>query len=163
MRLSIRIARIVALLGLLFIATLAVSTVAGRLTGDRVYLINKSRCALAVMDEHDGVTVGIDETVLVKSGLFDRTPTMVIAPSQGMWFGGVHFSSGGKISVRGYHDLTVPPSWIRQTLLGTEITYEITSTAQIVVHQYGVGQLQAQPSGFPIESNTNARGGSCGV
>ena len=163
MRLSISSAQIVLLLVGLLGLVAVVSTAAGHLAGDRVYLFNGSKCALAVMSQHEGVKVLPGETVLVKEGLMDSTPTMVISPSKGIWFGGVHFRSAGKLSVRGIAEVTVPPSLQSRTLLGTEVTYEITPTAQIVVHPPGTAKLQSQPPGFPIESNIHAENGNCGV
>ena len=127
--------------------------------GHRVYLLNSTRCDVGVLEEHDGVTAIPGETVLVKPGLFDRTPTKIITAGPGILFGGLHFNSAGKLEVRGQSDIQVPDSWFEKTCFGTKLTYELTADGTLIVRNpAGLAESsKQQPMGLPLKPHASAK------
>ena len=161
MRPSVRLWRIGLLLVLVISVPIAGGEVAGHFVGHRVYLLNSTKCDVAVMEQHDGVTAKPGETVLVKPGLVDRTPTKLIAAGPGIWLGGLHFDSAGKLEVRGQDDIKVPDAWFEQTQFGTKLTYELTVDGALIVREPS-GHTESrmeQPAGLPLRR----RGGGAEV
>ena len=159
MRLSVRLLRIGCLLALVIFFLIAGAEVAGHFVGHRVYLLNSTRCDVAVMEEHEGVTAKPSETVLVKPGLIDRTPTKVITAGPGILLGGLHFGSAGKLEVRGQSDIKVPASWFEETPFGTKLTYELTADGTLMV-RIPAGLTESskqQPTGLPLKPHASAK------
>jgi hypothetical protein len=145
MRPVTRIVWIAALLAAAVGLPIAGATVAGRIAGDRIYLLNSTACVVAVMSQHDGVAIRPGEVGLIKPGFVDRTPTMLIA-SRGIWLGGLHFSFD-RIEVRDRAEVAIPLSARETASLGAAINLEVTEGELRVAIPGGV---RAQPEGFPI-------------
>ena len=154
MRASTRIIRVIVLLVGLGVLLIAAPTVAGRFIGNRIYLLNSTSCPLALMSEHEGLVAQPGQTVLAKNGLIDRTPTMMIAVNNDIWFGGLHFSSK-KLEIRDHEDVLVPASWVRVVLGGTTLTYEVTDAGlQLETERQSP---KAQPLGLPLSRRSGSQ------
>jgi hypothetical protein len=144
MKLLVRTVRVVALLVAVVGVPLAVASVAGQVSGDRVYLLNSTNCVVAAMSQHEGVTVKPGESALLKPGFLARTPTMILASGPGIWIGGLHFSID-RVEVRHRADVEVPEAWRTSSFLGTTITLELFQDQLRLT-----GTPAVQPKGFPI-------------
>ena len=163
MKVSIRILRVIVLLGLVLGFLVVGAEIAGHFVGNRVYLLNSTSCEVAVMNEHDGTLAKPGETVLVKSGIIDRTSTLLITANGDIWFGGLHFDSSGKFEFRGHDDIKVSESWFRHTLFGTTLTYELSQQGDLSVrHPLNSTDSQLpQPVGLPIRHLPGPRSNDC--
>jgi hypothetical protein len=132
--------------------------------GHRVYLRNSTLCRVAVMQEHDGIVARPGETVLVKSGLVDRTPTLMITAKSTIWASGLHFSFN-RLQIREHGDIIVPASWSTGSLFGATVTYAITRQGQLVLLPPGdTSQATlAQPAGLPIQLWSGSASKECGI
>jgi len=148
MRRLTRIARIAALLVAVVGLPLAAANVAGRVAGDRIYLLNRTACVVTVMSQHEGVAIKPGEAGLIKSGFVERTPTVLIASGPGIWVGGLHFSLH-RIEVRGRPDVAIPRAAYESSRLGAALKLEVTESELRLAIPNGVG-VRAQPDGLPI-------------
>jgi hypothetical protein len=141
---------------------IAAESTAGRFVGHRVYLRNSTICEILVTHEHDGFIVKPGETVLVKSGLIGRTPTMMISANWDIWFWGLHFSAD-RLHVRGNNDITFPSSWLKSSLFGTTLTFDLTRQGQLIVlPPNDAAQLALpQPEGLPLQHQLSSRSNEC--
>lgn len=148
MALFMRAVRISVLLALILALGYACIEVAGRYLGDRVYLKNSSACTIHLMSQHNGQKVEPGETVLVKPGFVDRTPSMLVVHAKGIWIGGLHFSAD-KFSVRGEADREVPAEWVQGTIFGRRLVFDLNPKGQLAVIPPNPEGL-SQPRGFPV-------------
>lgn len=160
MRIGIRPARVVALLLLVIVIPLSVTSVAGRFMGDRVYLLNSTPCRVVVMEQHDGHEANPGETVLIKSGFVDRTPTMMVFSGSAFWFGGLHFTTD-TLQVRDQADIAIPPSWLSSSIMGKELTYELTADGQLLVKGPTMQPSMPQPKGLPLKARATPDSKQC--
>jgi hypothetical protein len=160
MRFTVRIARVVALLLLAIVVPLAVASAGGRFIGNRVYMLNSTHCRVVVMEEHDGYGANPGETILVKPGLVDRTPTMLILAGSTVWFGGLHFTDD-MLQVRGQADIVIPRSWLHSSFLGSTLTYELTAGGELLVKQPPDQSSVSQPQGFPLKARPPSASSEC--
>lgn len=160
MRVVIRIARIVALLILVVVVPLSVASVGSRYTGDRVYLLNSTRCRIVVMEQHDGHGANPGAEVLIKHGFVDRTPTMMIVSGSAIWLGGLHFSID-KLQVRDVADIAIPSSWLGSSITGRTLTYELTADGQLLVKAPPAYPASQQPQGLPLKVRQTADSNEC--
>jgi len=162
MKIGMRIARVVVLLVVVVGILIAAESAAGRFVGHRVYLRNSTICEVVVMQEHDGIMAKPGETVLVKSGLIDRTPTMMITANWDIWFGGLHFSAD-RLQVRGNSDVIFPSLWLKSSLIGTTLTFDLTRQGQLVVLPPNDATQIAlpQPEGLPLQHRLGSRSDEC--
>ena len=160
MRVGIPIARIVALLILVIVVPLSVASVGSRYMGDRVYLLNSTRCRVVVMEQHDGHGANPGEEVLVKRGFVARTPTMMIASGSAIWLGGLHFSID-KLQVRDMADIAIPSSWLGSSIRGRTLAYELTAEGQLLVKAPPARPSVQQPQGFPLKVRLAANSNEC--
>ena len=144
-----RIARILTLLFLALLLGYICVDAVGRYSGDRVYLKNSSICTIHLISEHDGQKAEPGETILLKSGFVERTPTMLIAHAKGIWVGGLHFSAD-KFSVRGEADRDVPAQWMQKSFFGRRLGFDLKKNGQLDIA--GPNDKGAtQPQGFPFK------------
>ena len=143
-----RIGRIAALLIAAVGLPLAAATVAGRVAGDRIYLLNRTACVVTVMSEHEGVAIQPGDVGLIKPGFIDRTPTMLIVSGPGAWVEGLHFSLH-RIEARGRPEVAIPPTAYESTSFGSTLKLEVTESELRLAIPDGVG-VRAQPDGLPI-------------
>ena len=160
MRIGVRPARVVALLILVIVLPLAVTSVASRFTGDRVYLVNSTPCRVVVMEQHDGHEANPGETVLIKSGFLDRTPTMMVFSGSAFLFGGLHFTMN-TLQVRDQADIAIPPSWLSSSITGKELTYELTADGQLLVKGPTTQSSMPQPKGLPLKTRATPDSTQC--
>jgi len=162
MHISIRIARILVLLCIVIGIPIAAASVAGHYVGHRVYLLNSTRCQVTVMSEHEGATVQPGEIMLVKPGLIDRTPSLIIIANWDMWFDGLHFTSD-RLQTRFKDDIVVSNAWFADSIFGTTLTYELTRQGRLVIMPpKGMGQnALTQPAGLPLEHRLGTRSKEC--
>lgn len=140
---------------------IAVASIGGRFVGDRIYLQNNTKCRIAVMEEHDSHVAARGEAVLVKPGLIDRTPTMLIASEGNILFGGLHFADR-RLQARGQDDIIIPEVWRRTTIVGSMLTYELTAKGELVVQApSGISSKIPQPSGLPLRPRLGANSKEC--
>ncbi|QHJ01041.1 hypothetical protein GT347_25475 [Xylophilus rhododendri] len=132
MNFLLKLGRITFLLVLVLVTIFAAGELMGRHFGDRIYLRNASPCTIVMMSEHQGIEANPGESVLIKAGFIDRTPTMLITRVGGIWQGGLHFSIDN-FSVRDQPDRAIPPDWIENTLRGRKLTYVLDKDGQISV------------------------------
>jgi len=151
MRIGIRPARVVALLLLMVVVPLSVTSVASRFLGDRVYLLNSTPCRVVAVEQHNGHEANPGETVLIKSGFADRTPTMMVFSGSAFWFGGLHFTMD-TLQVRDQANIAIPPSWLSSSILGRELTYELTADGQLLVKGPTMQPSMPQPKGLPLKT-----------
>lgn len=146
-----RAARMSVLLALVLALGYASIEVAGRYLGDRVYLKNSSACTIHLMSEHDGQKAEPSETVLVKPGFVDRTPSMLVVHAKGIWVGGLHFSAD-RFSVRGEAEREVPAEWMQGTMFGRRLVFDLNPDGQLAVIAPNP-EGRSQPRGFPVKLN----------
>jgi hypothetical protein len=164
-----RVVRILILLGAVIAVPFAVASVAGNFVGHRVYLVNSTLCDVAVMEEHGGLIAKPGEKILIKSGLIDRTPSMMITANWDIWFSGLRFASDGTLALRGRDgavvSVVIPSSWNEHAFFGTVLIYEVTRQGQLVVRQPASGSsaVSLQPSGLPVEHRSGSRSKECAV
>ena len=160
MRVGIRIARIAGLLIFVILVPLSVASVGSLYMGDRVYLLNNTRCRIVVMEEHDGHEANPGEEVLIKRGFVERTPTMMILAGSAVWFGGLHFAVN-TLQVRDKSDIAIPPFFLGSSMLGRTLTYELTMDGQLLVKSPPMHPSVAQPQGLPLKARTTADSNEC--
>jgi hypothetical protein len=161
MQTLIRIARIVALLLLVLAIPYAVASIGGRYGGNRIYLTNNTKCRVVLMEQHDGTAALPGETILVKPGFLDRTPTMLIGFDTGILIGGLHFSED-RLQVRGLDDIAVPASWREKTTFGTKLTYELNARGQLLLRAaYESKVSSGQPPGLPVQTRIESQWERC--
>lgn len=169
MQVAHRIARVFILLAAVIAVPFAVASVAGNFVGHRVYLVNNTTCDVGVMEEHGGSIAKPGEKILVKPGLIDRTPTMMITANWDIWFGGLHFGPNGTLELRGRDgevtSIVIPSPWSEHAFFGTILTYEVSRQGQLVVRQPASGgsAVFSQPSGLPVEHRPGSRSKECAV
>lgn len=161
MHVIVRIARVVVLLLLVIAVPLILVSVGGRFIGSRVYIVNNTGCRVVVMEEHDGYDANPGESVLIKSGLVDSTPTMMILAGSTVWFRGLHFSNE-KLRMRGQDDILIPHSLLRTSLIGSTLTYELTANGLLQLKLQAGDSSASQPLGFPLKVNPLALTNGCG-
>jgi hypothetical protein len=162
MRISIKFARVIVLLIAVVAVPIALASIAGRVVGERVYLLNSSLCRVAVMDQHNGSSIHPGETALVKHGFLDRTPNILIVAEGDIWFGGLHFGSS-KLEIRGQDDIVIPRGWLETSWLGSSLTYELTAKGELILRSpKRVGSyVMSQPAGLPATRRLGSLSSKC--
>lgn len=119
--------------------------------GDRVFVENGSPCDIVLMEEHSGSTVPPGARTLAKSGFIEHSPSMVLISKQQAWTG-VHFRAAS-VDIRregARFEALIPSEWGKPTLLGRELTFEVTRSGELVLQAPSVGASLSQPRGFPL-------------
>jgi hypothetical protein len=143
--------RVVASLIVIFVVAYALMEVGGHLFGDRVYLKNDYQCNIVVMDEHESTSVSIGQVALIKSGLMERTPTLLIAADSKPVLHGLHFSIN-QIQARNTPPIFVPAFWRTYTFSGSKLVYILSSNGNLKLHYPNTGEENPkQPIGLPLE------------
>jgi hypothetical protein len=133
-------------------AGIALAAFAGEgYVGDRVFVMNGSPCDIVLMEEHSGSTVRPGYRTLAKSGFIESSPSMVLISKQQAWTG-MHFRVPS-VDVRREGtrlEASIPSEWWKPTLLGRELTFEVTRSGELVLQAPSVGASLSQPRGFPL-------------
>ena len=138
-------------------AAIAATSVAARFVGDRIYILNNTECRLTVMEEHDSHSVNSGQSVLVKPGLIEHTPTMFILSDEKILFRGLRFSME-KLQVREQNDIAVPKLWRSETFFGATLTYKISGNGEFTVQPpIGTNSNALQPLGLPLRPASGTR------
>ena len=161
MHIIVRFARIVALLLFVLAVPAILITIGSRYTGDRVYILNSTSCSVTVIEEHDGHRANPGESTLIKSGVVNQTPTMMIRVGSTVWFGGLHFSQE-KLRLRDHDDVLIPRTWRQASSFGTTLTYEITSDGELRLKTPRGESSAPQPLGLPLKAPAQALADRCG-
>lgn len=148
MRLGPRILRVLSLLLIALAVPLVVASVASRVAGDRIYLLNATNCNVSVIEQHDGKTAAPGELILVKAGFVDRTPTLLITSNSVIWYGGLHFSTD-IFQNRGEPDVPISSAWRVSSMFGTKQIYELRADGLFLRSPTDPIALP-QPVGFPV-------------
>ncbi|MGZ5126154.1 MAG: hypothetical protein ACXWCY_31145 [Burkholderiales bacterium] len=121
--------------------------------GDRVFVRNSSPCDIVLMEEHSGSTIPPGERALAKSAFIEHSPSMVLISKQQAWTG-MHFR-GNSVDTRtregARSEASIPSEWWKSTLLGRELTFEVTGSGDLVLRAPSAATSTAsQPRGFPL-------------
>jgi hypothetical protein len=119
--------------------------------GDRVFVKNGSSCDIVLIEEHSGSTVHPGGKTLAKSGFVEHSPSMVLISKQQAWTG-MHFRVAS-VDIRregSRVETSIPSEWWKPTLLGRELTFEVTRSGELALQAPSVGASSSQPRGFPL-------------